>query len=85
MRKPVTRPRETDPEILKLARLMLAACIAYRRGIDADYALTHLVPRKQVPQFWINLAKKIDSTGWRSLNTFLANRRVPARNRDVKG
>jgi hypothetical protein len=84
MKKSITRAREPDPEILKLARLILAACISYRRGIGADYALTHLVPRKQVPQFWINLAKTIDSAGWRSLNTLLANRRIPARNHEAK-
>ena len=85
MKKPVVRLPEPDPETLKLARLILAACISYRRGIGADYALTHLVPRKQVPQFWINLAKEIDSTGWRSLNTLLANRRIPAKNREPRG
>ena len=85
MKKPVVRLREPDPEILKLARLILAACISYRRGIGADYALTHLVPRKQVPPFWINLARMIDSAGWRSLNTLLANRRIPASNREPRG
>ena len=84
MKKPVVRLREPDPETLKLARRILAACISYRRGIGADYALTHLVPRKQVPQYWLDLAREVDSAGWRSLNTLLANRRIPAKNREPK-